>query len=524
MTATAAGATKTAAARKSTGRRAATKSPAADPPAAELVYVDPAALVVGANVRLDVRLDPDFVASIRERGVLEPIVAYRDGDQRLVVLRGQRRTVGAVQAQRPTVPVVVIAEPGDVDRVVDQLIENDHRAGLGDGERAAAFTQLAAFGLPAGDIVRRTATRPEAVNRALAVAASTRAQALAGQYPALSFDNLAAVAEFEDDPTALAELERAAEQGRGFAHVAQGLRDTRQQRQAREAAEQALADAGVKVVENIHSRAKTRRLDQLKAADGEEVTAQAHAGCPGHAAFLDEQWLYPGDDGYPDPDSDADPDDDDAAVYAAVPVYVCLDWARHGHQERYPSSSGRASSAEDKTDEERAAAAAERRRVIEGNRAWDSASTVRRQWLVTLLARKTAPARAAAFVAGSLARRDHAVSRALTDGNDLARELLGLEPEGHSYGDYEGYQRRRRELVELIERASEARALVLTLGLVLAAYEQEADRGSWRRTSATGYDGQIEATPRYLRFLECCGYELAPIELRACGEQVDLRP
>lgn len=39
-----------------------------------LIEVDPGELVVGANVRLDPRLDKEFVDSIRERGVLEPIV------------------------------------------------------------------------------------------------------------------------------------------------------------------------------------------------------------------------------------------------------------------------------------------------------------------------------------------------------------------------------------------------------------------------------------------------------------------
>ena len=43
----------------------------------ELVEVDPGTLIVGANVRLDPNVDKQLVASIRERGVLQPIVAYR---------------------------------------------------------------------------------------------------------------------------------------------------------------------------------------------------------------------------------------------------------------------------------------------------------------------------------------------------------------------------------------------------------------------------------------------------------------
>ncbi len=508
--------TRRTAAKKTTGRRAA---PAAADVAPELVLADPATLVVGANVRVDPRLDADFIDSIRERGVLEPVIAYRDGDGRLVVLRGQRRTVASVQVGRPTVPVVVVPEPDDVDRLVDQLAENDHRAGLESGERAAAFTQLAAFGLPAGDIAKRTASPRAAIDRALAVASSERVQAVYARHPDLTFDHLAAVAEFEDDERAVEALEQAAANGSGFAHVAQSLRDTRDQRQAMIAAEKALTDAGVRVVEKLNNRPKAARLDRLTGAGGEALTVEGHAGCPGHAAHLEEDWLYPGDDGYPADRVVDDPDDEDAAVYAAVPVYLCLDWAKHGHVERYPSRSTSTPAAELPPDE-RAAAAAERRRVIAGNKAWDSAQVVRRRWLADFVTRKTAPKTAAGFVAGSLIRRDTAVSHMLMNGIDYLRELLGLQPEGHSWGGdgaYEAYKQRRRELSTMVEQATEGRSMVLALAAVLAAYEQGTTRDSWRHTRITDTDGTVSATPRYLRYLESCGYELSTIELQACG-------
>ena len=60
----------------------------------ELLQVDPRSLVVGANVRADAALDKAFVGSIRDRGVREPIIVRRDGEGRLVVRKGQRRTLG----------------------------------------------------------------------------------------------------------------------------------------------------------------------------------------------------------------------------------------------------------------------------------------------------------------------------------------------------------------------------------------------------------------------------------------------
>jgi ParB family transcriptional regulator, chromosome partitioning protein len=97
--------------------------------APEFVEVDPASLILGVNVRSNVRLDRAFVSSIRERGVLEPIVAYRNDQGGLVVKYGQRRTLGAIEALRPTVPVVVVATADEADRVIDQYSENEHPHG-----------------------------------------------------------------------------------------------------------------------------------------------------------------------------------------------------------------------------------------------------------------------------------------------------------------------------------------------------------------------------------------------------------
>ena len=55
--------------------------------------VDPATVVIGDNVRLGARMDKEFVASVRERGVLEPVLLYRAADGTLTVLAGQRRTL-----------------------------------------------------------------------------------------------------------------------------------------------------------------------------------------------------------------------------------------------------------------------------------------------------------------------------------------------------------------------------------------------------------------------------------------------
>ncbi len=73
-----------------------TTTATAEAPAAALEYVDPATLLVDVNVRHDARVDKDFVASIREHGVLVPIVAVRTSEGALRVRYGHRRTLAVI--------------------------------------------------------------------------------------------------------------------------------------------------------------------------------------------------------------------------------------------------------------------------------------------------------------------------------------------------------------------------------------------------------------------------------------------
>lgn len=488
---------------------------------ATLVYVDPGSLVVGANARLNARLTKRFVDSIRERGVRQAIVAYRDHNDVLVVLHGQRRTLAAVRAERPLVPVMVVPRPEERDRVFDQVTENDHREALTVAERVAAYEQLAAFGVSAAQIAKGMATSRPEVESALTVARSKLARSATERWEFLTLDQAAAVAEFEDDAEAVKHLVVAAQKG-GFDHHVQRLRDARAEAQAKVEAATALTTAGIAVVERpTWGNKQVKRLCELQ-HDDEQLTADNHASCPGHAACLDNEWIYPDEsDDAEDPWEDDDQDDSDSPTGDAgtqqerpapyrvwVPEYVCTDFAAHGHALRrggHDSGGGRNTIAE-MTDDEREHARAQRRDVIQSNKDWDSAETVRRQWLRTFLVRKSAPATAAGFIAGSLARaEDHAVTQALTGGNRLAHDLLGLPDQAPTLG------RRAPAMVELVGKTSDARAQMIALGLVLAAYEEATNRNCWRSVS--------DSTARYLRYLEANGYELSTVERRACGEE-----
>jgi ParB family chromosome partitioning protein len=165
-----------------------------------------------------------------------------------------------------------------------------------------------------------------------------------------------------------------------------------------------------------------------------------------------------------------------------------------------------AESVAEMSEEEREAARAQRHDVIESNKAWASAETVRRDWLRTFVARKTAPKGTAAFLAAALAHDAETV--ASVGGNHLAADLLGCDATG--YGRSSG-------LAALVAEANDARAQVLALAQVLAAHEDSTDRGDWRHIRPH--------VARYLRFIEKQGYTLSTVERRACGDrQGDDRP
>ena len=79
--------------------------------------------------------------SIREVGILQPIVVRRSGDDGYELVAGERRLRAAKVAGLATVPVV-LRDTGDADLLREALIENIHRQDLGPIELAEAFRQL----------------------------------------------------------------------------------------------------------------------------------------------------------------------------------------------------------------------------------------------------------------------------------------------------------------------------------------------------------------------------------------------
>ena len=491
----------------------------------QVLDLDPATLVVTANIRRDLRIDPAFRASIKENGVRIPLVCVRTADGSVKVRDGHRRAEVA-RGYGMTVPVVIVADEGttkadEVDRIVTQYVASEHRTNLTTAERVDAVEQLALAGVSAARTAKTLGLAREHVTAALAVAKSPAACEAAQAAPALDLLQLEVVAGFEGDDAAVLALSQAS--GYQFNHVAGRLREQRASAERDAAYADRLRAHGITVV----AQGDLTPLSALV-----DLTAENHATCPGHAAYVTSEWGYvradtgeqdedQHDDDYDqsgdqDDDEDGDQDggdgDDDGdrprSVYQEYSTarYGCTDPEGHGHQARSKTThSGYGEpkvKVADMAPEQAEAARAERRLTIASNKDWKAATDVRVAHLRSLAARKKAPKGAQVFVATALASDYTLLGR--HEAQYLAADLFGTVVPGY---------RQNGGVAQIAAAADDARALVIALVTVLAAYESATTPQTWRNPTV--------ATAAYLRFLAgTTGYALSEVEQRASGQEV----
>jgi ParB family transcriptional regulator, chromosome partitioning protein len=83
----------------------------------------------------------ELVHSVREVGLLQPVVVRRTGPEAYELVMGERRWRAAQQAGLTTIPAIV-RQTDDSNMLRDALLENLHRSQLNPLEEAAAYQQL----------------------------------------------------------------------------------------------------------------------------------------------------------------------------------------------------------------------------------------------------------------------------------------------------------------------------------------------------------------------------------------------
>jgi ParB family transcriptional regulator, chromosome partitioning protein len=462
------------------------------PQPAYMVAVDQLTAHPG-NVREDLDLTPQFLASVAETGVRIPLLVTPHDEGGFLVIEGHRRLAAAVRAGLAEVPCVL--NPGRAEdqagQFLDMVLANSdgHRRNFAPVEEAAALFAAHEAGASRTRIRKSTGRKAEDIKTALAagkMSAETRAAAgdLAAQ---LTLDELALLAEFDGDAEAVATVLEALRRGLTAEYVAERIRQDRAEAAQHEQLVAELEAAGITVTDGLPDGAV--RLAGL-VRDGEDLTPETHASCLGRGAYF-QSWNL------------------------EHPVHYCAAPAEHGHTVRTfgPPAGGNDADGADPDAAEPSSppndpSAADappdpgRRLVIEGNKAWAAAAEVRRRWLPQLFARRAAPREVARFVAGQLLAMPEPLRLGLAaaPGSPLFIDVIGLHADQAADG---------------CDTCPAIRLPLLMLAPITAAYEAamsgtEAARSTWRADRYSPCPRPDAG--RYLAFLASIGYQLTVIE------------
>ncbi len=119
----------------------------ADAPAQQLVVIELGLIDPDPDNR-KAAIDREFIASVKEHGVLEPIlvVPHPDDDSRYMIVAGERRWRAAGKAKLATIPTVVRTDMDERARVEAQVSENLHRSDMAPCQEAGQLVRLVGLG------------------------------------------------------------------------------------------------------------------------------------------------------------------------------------------------------------------------------------------------------------------------------------------------------------------------------------------------------------------------------------------
>ena len=484
-------------------------SPDTTTPAAPqvLIELDPSHVAQHPeNLRDPGRGIKELTASVAEVGVLVPLivvpVALVPGhdfppEVTHVAVDGNRRQAAARAAGLP-LPCIVRADLAAAKETARTMaVTGLVRDGLTAAEEAHAVATLFDLKYSAAAISRatgRSKTHLATARKAATLTESTADQVAA--YP-LTIEQLAVIAQYQDEPDAVAALVQAAEHGQ-LEHVAAQLRAQQLEDEAVAKRCAELVAQGVTVVQDEPARYGTgpaRRLDALRPADtppGTELEESDHAGCPGHAAYVSADYY----EAETTDDEDL-PDELDLSI-----AYLCTDAERYGHWPRYgnraahrPTPDGddndnddEASAAAERQARQDEARRAERRALIRLNKEADAAETVRREYLHQCVTVKSRHKAMAAWALSQVVNRDTTHSQWAADyyqNKPTLTQILGADP-------------------RTFAAAAPAAAHGMILWTHVCAHEESLPRDAHRQVD--------QGRAAYLLHLQSMGYVLSPVE------------
>ncbi|MFD6178089.1 MULTISPECIES: ParB/RepB/Spo0J family partition protein [unclassified Isoptericola] len=455
------------------------------PEVARPTLVDPTSLVLGENVRRTVVMSTAFKRDVAENGVRQPIAVKHDALGNLQVVTGQRRTLAAVEAGLPSVPVYLVDDIADeAARIVEQLGENHHRLGITQADDVAAVAQLALFGWSPAKIAKRTHRPKDDVTAALALAEVDEGTRTAVHGAGVDLVTAAKIADVAagDVETAERLVEAAIDDPSDIDHEIERTRRDIAEREAVENRQRELRAQGVTVLDvravTYGQGARAENLSSLTDKPNANGTAPAldvtehQMSCPGHAVYV---WARSVDD-------------------VREETY-CTSWREHAHFNRHARNTAGATSGA--TPEE---ATAERRRVIANGKAAEAAETVRREFI-----------------------RSRFVGRAVkpTDAEVQHAALMIAIGNPHEFGVHQVLDDLVADAstsahVKAIRRSPDGgKRYLLEAAMAIGedAIKAKGELAFWRRPAAdNNYTGAPALGATHLRFLADAGYGLSELE------------
>ena len=441
-----------------------------------------------ANPRAAVGNVDELAASIAEQGVLEPLLVVPDADRpgKYLLLAGHRRHAACRQAACRLAPALIRYDLTDTAaQVVTMLTENLQRADLTPAEEGKAYQLLLGIdGWSQKRIVAESGRAPSTVSARLKLVKLPDRTLAAQQAGQLSMDAAMRMAEFADEPAALADLEKAAARSTWeFDSLYKRLkRDRDQAREVKRAIRQLEKD-GVPYVGALADDDDAGTL---------QIAPEAHEKCPGRAAVV---------------------------RYDAEVIPVCAAAAMH-HPDELETAFARA------------AAEAERIRagsVVNGETPEEQAAREQRE---------------ATYAAAAKARRDHLYRRIFdadadlveglaadifrteflrrlkgqTDARNLVCELLGLDMSDNSAA---GRKQRQVDLEQRLVTMTAAELVVLDDVTVRGGERQLEKDSGWDIYPPNHFMYNPAYPVRYPwreRLVDVYGWEWSPVEQAALDE------
>ena len=437
--------------------------------------MDPAELIMTKNVR-PVELDAEFIASIQENGLFQPIIATPFEGKYAIIL-GNRRAAGSIKAGQ-TVDVIVRSDLSeDAARIVAQLIENMHRQEMRPSEVAAACAQLAIdLGLSEEQIAKKLGKDRKDVRASIALHEMPKAARDAADAGQMDIETAMGLAAFESDPKAYKRLMKATEEGKlAYALKEEGRKRERVAEKAERTAQ--LLKAGIQIIPkpgNMGYGSRELGIYSLLTKEGGHLTVEEHASCPGHACYF-ESSTYNG----------------------PTEHYVCRDPKRYGHEHTgyYSYKSPEEIATEAARKEEAVRAQAEREEALA------IAQELRTEFVQQLCRSKKLPKGVMRFALETLFAHGYD-----TTGKNVAAVLsyLGVSEPGEEPVTM---------FASKVGRFAEARQPLVALALAAAMAEENIRTLAlpWKR-------GDNAFALSWFEFLTSHGYELADPEIEFVAE------